>query len=903
MIEDDKPDLIFGTETWLRPDINTCEVFPPNFVVYRRDRGKRGYGGILIAVNKDLVSEQLVINDCGCEVIAVKILSQGKSTILVSFYRPPNSGSQYMSNLCEIFRSICKDHTKSPIWIAGDMNLPDIDWATDSIISNKHNTKEVNECMLKLLETTNLEQQVTFPTRGNNILDILLTNRPSLVHRCRPLPGISDHDSIVHCEFNILAKHNRPVKRQIHQWRKADFNKIREEVRKRVSEFIETFSIATPIPELWKALSGIIKDIVVTQVPSKITSQRYSVPWVTQRCKHLSRKKKKLYRRAKTRNNDEAWAKFKLAKNICQKECREAYQKFVSDLVTEGGNSKRLWSFVKSMKTENVGVSPLTKDGVTYVDDKAKAAILNDQFCSVFSKNDPGSIPDLGDSSFSDMADIKISTQGVTKLLGNLKPHKASGPDGITTIFLKETAEEIAPGLSLVFQASINQGRIPDEWRTANVVPLFKKGDRSKACNYRPISLTSVCCKTLEHIIHTNIMKHLDYFSILTDYQHGFRKQRSCESQLLIAINEIAQTLDQGGQVDAVLLDFSKAFDKVSHSKLLQKLEHYGIRGSTQAWIRDFLRDRSQRVLVHGQSSASSAVTSGVPQGTVLGPLLFSVYINDLPSCVDSTPRLFADDCILYRVINTIGDCHQLQKDLDNLQIWEKMWSMEFNALKCEVIRITNRKSRIIHADYSIHNQQLAQVDSTKYLGISISRNLSWKRHVDITCQKANRTLAFLQRNIGCCPREIKTRCYQTYVRPILEYAAIVWSPYTKCDIVKLEAVQRRAARFVTGQYQRTVSVTGLLQQLQWQSLADRRLQARAVMLYRIVNGQVAVPLSLFTALPGRSATRGAATKFMVPRIRTCAYKATFVPSIIPVWNRLLNFVWVDIHSVYVCFR
>ena len=151
-------------------------------------------------------------------------------------------------------------------------------------------------------------------------------------------------------------------------------------------------------------------------------------------------------------------------------------------------------------------------------------------------------------------------------------------------------------------------------------------------------------------------MRHLERWDILTDYQHGFRKQRSCESQLILTIHEIAQTLDQGGQVDAVLLDFSKAFDKVSHSKLLLKLEHYGVRGSTLAWIRDFLHNRSQRVVVHGQSSASASVTSGVPQGTVLGPLLFNVYINDLPSCVESTPRLFADDCLLYRVINTTED-------------------------------------------------------------------------------------------------------------------------------------------------------------------------------------------------------------------------------------------------------
>ena len=214
----------------------------------------------------------------------------------------------------------------------------------------------------------------------------------------------------------------------------------------------------------------------------------------------------------------------------------------------------------------------------------------------------------------------------------------------------------ITPVLTTIFQASIDQGTVPDDWKTAFVTPLFKKGDRSKASNYRPVSLTSVCCKVIEHIIHSQVISHLERHNILADQQHGFRKRRSCESQLITTIHDLANGLNERKQIDAVLLDFSKAFDKVPHHRLSSKLHHYGVRGQTLAWIQSFLSDRCQQVVVDGEKSTAAPVTSGVPQGTVLGPLLFLVYINDLPSKVQSTTRLFADDCLMYRVIKSKDD-------------------------------------------------------------------------------------------------------------------------------------------------------------------------------------------------------------------------------------------------------
>ncbi|MGB1915940.1 MAG: RNA-directed DNA polymerase, partial [Paracoccaceae bacterium] len=336
------------------------------------------------------------------------------------------------------------------------------------------------------------------------------------------------------------------------------------------------------------------------------------------------------------------------------------------------------------------------------------------------------------------MPDIVINETGVTKLLNELNPNKATGPDGVSSRFLKEFANQIAPGLTLVMQASLHQSQIPQDWKHALVAPVFKPGknDKSKAENYRPISLSSVSCKVMEHIIHSSIISHLDSTNVLTDTQHGFRKNRSCESQLILTVHDSAKSLNDSKQIDSILLDFSKAFDKVDHDKLCIKLNHYGIRGKTHDWIKNYLAHRTQTVVLNGESSEKTPVVSGVPQGTVLGPLLFLVYINDLPALVTCKIRLFADDALIYRSIDSITDTHKLQEDLNQLITWESNWSMEFNPDKCKVLRVTNKR-KIINQNYTMHNQILEEVDSAKYLGVHIHKKLSWNTHVNYTAKKA----------------------------------------------------------------------------------------------------------------------------------------------------------------------
>ena len=292
----------------------------------------------------------------------------------------------------------------------------------------------------------------------------------------------------------------------------------------------------------------------------------------------------------------------------------------------------------------------------------------------------------------------------------------------------------------------------------------------------------------MEHIVVSQIAKHLDRHRILDPNQHGFRKGLSCETQLIQFVQELHTNTAQGKQVDAIVMDFSKAFDKVAHSHLLYKLGKYGIEGRTKNWIKDFLTNRSQQVVLDGMASTNAPVTSGVPQGSVLGPILFPIFINDISDGITSNIRLFADDTIIYRNIKNIEDAEKLQTDLHTLERWSREWQMEFHPSKCNTLHITRSRSPILK-DYMLYNTTLEAVDSAKYLGVTLTTDLRFNRHIDNIRKNASGTLQFLKRNLRISSSEVKTQSYQSYVRPRLEYAASVWDPFTKTNKDKLEMV------------------------------------------------------------------------------------------------------------------
>ena len=886
LIDAIKPDVIYGCETWLKPNISQGEIFPPGYDVYRRDR-KDGWGGVLLGIHSSLNSYQIDI-ETNAEFVAAKIVNGNQNIIVAALYRTPVNDDNYMKELTSTISNLCQSNPGAAIWISGDANLPDIEWSTHSIRPSPRYKISINEAFIDLLDRTGLEQVIDFPTRGENILNIMLTNRPSLVNSSSGLPALSDHD-VVFAEINARAIRKKPVSRKILLWNRADLQVIRSRVSQLSLDYTSKFSTSTPVNILADTLQNDLEEVIADCVPSKLSSTRPNQPWFNSATKRAIRRKSRAFRKARRTNKERDWTRFKRLKKETQKTCRKAYNKFTYDIIHSDPGSKRnkrLGALIKSKRCDNIGVSPLKDQGFLHSDPKTKANILNKQFTSVFSVDDGSPLPDLPDDHHPTMDNITVCQNGVIKLLRNLKPFTASGPDGIPTKLLKETAVEISPAITLLFQASIDQGRVPPQWKKAHIVPIYKKGSRSSPANYRPISLTSVLCKLCEHILHCAIIRHLSDHEILSDAQHGFRKRRSCDTQLIVTLEDLAKGLDNKSQTDVVLLDYEKAFDKVSHRHLLSKVKHYGIQGSSFQWISDFLHSRSQVVLVDGQKSVESNVTSGVPQGSVLGPLLFLIFINDLPQSVSTaTTRLFADDSVVYNQISSSADSVNLQKDLDALQDWEAKWLMRFNASKCQVLQITNKR-KPIPATYTIHGQVLEVVDSAKYLGVHLDTHLNFNTHVDAITKRANGTRAFLSRNLSHCSQKVKEAAYTMFVRPSVEFASSAWDPHTRRNIQKLEQVQRSSARFVVGDYQRTSSVSDMISSLNWPSLQDRRLNSRLVMMYKIYYNLVDIDWKKHLTLHS-STTRGHSSRFFIPHTSSSAYTSSFFPRTIRNWNNL----------------
>ena len=410
-----------------------------------------------------------------------------------------------------------------------------------------------------------------------------------------------------------------------------------------------------------------------------------------------------------------------------QRQLRRAYWNYLSKTF-EGNDSqqtcksKRFWTYIKHQKSSNVGVAPLKINGHLVSDEKEQAEALNRQFQRAFSEDKSYTREEFAakcstpPNQFPVLDSVDITEPGVTKLLHALQPGKAPGPDGITTTILKELAEVISPILTIIFQSSLDTGILPSDWKDANVTPVFKKGEHYDPANYRPVSLTSVCCKVLEHILTSNIMTHLELHGILCHQQHGFRRKRSCETQLLEFADELVNNMAKGRQTDILVMDFANAFDKVNHSLLVHKLHHYGIQGKLLTWISDFLKDRRQAVVVNGIRSDFIKVQSGVPQGSVLGPCLFLVYINDLPDLLTARARLFADDTAVYDVVESPEDQERLQQNLDQLAEWEKRWDMVFHPEKCSTLLVTRSRKGLPQPQYQLHGHILQTVNSVNYL-------------------------------------------------------------------------------------------------------------------------------------------------------------------------------------------
>ena len=782
----------------------------------------------------------------------------------------------------------------------GDFNYPEICWELQST-KNRNDVESDASHFLRACKDSYLVQHQSEPTRHRkgqkpSLLDLVFSNKEELVMNtttCASL-GKSDH-SILVVELNCKALPKEHIPRFI--FGKGDYEKINEDLYN-INWNTELDNL--DIEEAWKCFKQLVDKVIDKHVPKSKPRASQSKKWMNKELLELVRNKHRTFRKTKTSSNKaEAEKEEKKAKNKCQRECKKARKKLEKTVADQSkDNPKPFWSYATSKLKTRTGIADLQKsDGTKTKSDSEKAEVLNSFFQSVFTIEPEGDLPKPPDYTYVDeLTDFEINEENVKKILKNLQPGKASGPDGINPMFLAKTADSLALPITIIFRKSLADGRIPSEWRIANVSPIFKKGSKSAPNNYRPVSLTCILCKVMEKLVRKEIVDHLEANMLISDKQHGFVTGRSCITQLLDTLDIWTKILDDGGSVDAIYMDYQKAFDSVPHRRLVSKVKAHGISGNVLLWIQDFLNNRKQTVVVNGSQSTQKTVTSGIPQGSVLGPILFVLYINDLPSCVENHIRLFADDTKIFTRSDTSEATDSLQADLNQLQSWSQKWLLRFHPEKCHVLKLGRNKSDAV---YKMNRTDLEGNTSTiilsessfeKDLGVYVDSNLNFKEHVERTTAKANRIVGVIRRTFDFLTESMFVQLFKSLVRPILEYGNSAWQPQHKSLCQDIEDVQRRATKLLASI--RDLSYPERLAKLKLPSLEHRRKRGDMIELYKFMHEIYRCDTPKFQRTNNETrSTRGHSLKLEKGHHRLKIRGNFFSVRVINTWNELPNSV------------
>lgn len=478
----------------------------------------------------------------------------------------------------------------------------------------------------------------------------------------------------------------------------------------------------------------------------------------------------------------------------------------------------------------------------------------------------------------------------VESILKILTVGKASGPNGLSNRILRELSCELSSPLCSLFNQSLRTGMVPTLYKEANVCPVPKKGDLSLVTNYRPISLLNSESKVFEKLIFKYLFNHLLDNNLLSPLQSGFIPGDSTVNQLTFLYNTFCEALDSGKEVRAVFCDISKAFDRVWHTGLLHKLKAAGVTGEVLSWFKNYLSDRKQRVVLPGASSEWTYIHAGVPQGSILGPLLFLLYINDIVTDIGSNVRLFADDTSLFIIVDDpVNAASCLNADLDKITQWATTWLVSFNPSKTESLLFSRKRNQDHHPPLIMQNVEINEVNYHKHLGLYLSSDCSWHQHIDYIKEKAWFRINIMRKLKYKLDRKSLETIYVTFIRPLLEYSDVIWdncSTYEKCE---LDKIQNEAARIATGAT-KLISLNKLYNEVCWEPLQKRRQDHKLTLFYKMRYNLTPVYLSSLIPQPVQNFSRynlRNSDDIRTVICRTNQYYNSFLPSTIKEWNNL----------------
>ena len=821
-VKEDNIMLMNLTETWLDSTIKDV-VEIDGYNIFRGDRNDRKRGGTAIYVHDNIEANLILEMSNGtCDMVAVEMPDVQVVNIVI--YRPPGTKSQefnpILSEIQKIFQKLEKPDPT--IILSGDLNFPFVKWKrlSDNSCSYEYKThtnattddKQQFEKLLEICNNQCMLQIIEEPTREENTLDLVFTNETGMVTMIEVNKSKnSDHD-IVEISTNYITKEKDNNK---------EIDNTEDNILKSINFRAKTVN--------WKNIIGMIEETSWNQEfvsRDAIKSGEEFLDIITKSAKEnapmrskqgkgskIPRERKKLHNRIKMLKREKHRAYSNERKKSFERKILETEQKIIESKRSERlenekqcidsmkDNPRVFYSFINKQRNRRIEIGPFKKDETFIYNGKEISNSLKTEFTSQMNERSNRGNPRLFEDIIEgDLSDIEFDRKDIEDAIDDLDENSSAGPDGIPAIFLKKTKKAISKPLALLLRKSIDEGKIPEIFKMAYITPIHKGGSKQNPAQYRPVSLTSHIMKVFERVIKKKIMAHLIKNDMFNKSQHGFVPGRNTQTQLLSHLDDIYETLTEGKRLDTIFLDFAKAFDKVDHEILLEKVKKHKISGKIGKWIKEFLSERKFRVVANGCMSDEGDVLSGVPQGTVLAAILFVIMISDIDEKIkECILRSFADDTRVSKKVICNEDKQLMQEDLNAIYKWAKDNKMQFNAGKFEQIIHGKTKNTSVEPYKSPSGDPITIKNTVKDLGVFSTNDLMFKEHMEKIVNSSKIVMGMLLRTFSTREKEPMLRMFNTYIRSKLEYCCIVWSPVMQKWIYELEKIQKSFTSKING--------------------------------------------------------------------------------------------------------
>lgn len=863
--------IIALTETWLDSRTISNQVFGSEYEVFRCDRNPRNSrkstgGGVLLAVGSELKA-RAIENDLwnSVEQVWAAVDLADRTLFVCVVYIPPNRARDidFIDAHCRSIQAVLESATAiDEVIVLGDYNLPGISWQpSHSGFLYPDPERSVFHCgatmLLDSYSTSTLSQINHVVNENNRSLDLCFVSSQDVAPfiSCAPAPLVKPTPHhlplIVTVESKLLHDFDETPVAVSYDFRKADYRSISDLLS---SLDWENILDHHDVEVAARTFSHILAYTIDRHVP-KISHQKTAHhPWQTKELRRLKSTKRAALRKYTKYRTFQLKCYYVRLNHQFKRISRQSYSRYQQGIQRRmRSHPKSFWNYVNEQRKESGLPSSMVFNGEVGSTNQEICRLFSLKFADVFTDESlsdeyvnlaASNVPMHGDT----LNGIDINDMTILRAASKLKSSCNPGPDGIPSVFLKKNIDSLLTPLCHVFQLSLRCGIFPSCWKFAHMFPVHKKGNKRDVNNYRGITSLSTVSKLFELVIMEPLLSHCKH--VLSDDQHGFMSGRSTTTNLLCLTSYVTDSMVDRAQTDVIYTDLSAAFDKLNHAIAIAKLDRLGINGNLLQWFRSYVTGRQLMVAIGDYRSDTYPATSGIPQGSHLGPLIFLLYFNDVNYVLDGPRLSYADDLKIYLRIRSIADCHFLQRQLHAFADWCTLNRMEVNPAKCSVISFSRIKEPIIF-NYNLLGSAIERVSHVKDLGVILDSQLTYKQHISYVVDKASRTLGFIFRitknftDIYC----LKS-LYSSLVRSVLEYCSAVWNPSYNNGVERVESVQHRFLRFALRRLPwrdpfRLPSYESRCQLIGLETLSTRRDAARALLVADTLQGRIDCPTIL----------------------------------------------------------